>query len=721
MTRPTVRWHDHPEIRRDCHGIPNVTALGEPELYYCQGQAHATDRGLQMILMRLVGQGRISEWLDSSDASLKVDKFFRRANWFANTGGAVEELDAHEQNLLDAYCQGVNRAFAQRVPWECKLCRYRPEPWEPRDTLLMLCMLGYSTLASSQGEMERLLVEMIQGGIAEEKLNELFPGVLGGLDANLLKRVKLGERLVPAELWGLALPRMMASNNWVISGEKSVSGKPILANDVHLEGNRLPAVWCEMVLRCGGRYLMGGTLPGIPGVLAGRNNGVAWGVTYAFTDAEDSWIENCRDGKYYREEENRWVDFRRRAETIKRKGKPAVTLDIFENEHGVLDGDPRREGYYLATRWAAAESGAGMLKAVLGLLRVDSVDGGMELLGGVETAWNFVLADRHGDIGYQMSGLTPIRRPGVSGFVPLPGWKRENDWQGFVHPHDLPRVKNPPQGFFATANNDLNQHGRGAPINLSMGPYRALRIRDLLSLRDDFCVEDFFTMQFDVYSKQGEIFMNILRPQLPPSQAGDTLRNWDLRYDADSEGAWLFEQFYEELNREVFGNGGLGPKVVDTLRRDTGVFIDFYHNFDVVLLSENSGWFGGRSREEIFRQVAARILRGPSRKWGTSQRFMMTNIFFNGKLPRILGFDRGPFIAMGNRATIHQAQLYSSHGRRSSFLPSFRFVTDVATDEMHTTLAGSPSDRRFSRWYANRLADWLQGRFKTLTGRPPGN
>lgn len=704
-----------PPFTRDEHGIPYIKAADESALFFGQGMAHATDRALQMLLMRIVGQGRVSEILDSCDASLRVDQFFRRANWSRNAEPPLAQLDPRERALLQAYCDGVNHVLAHRIPWEIRLCRHWPEPWQPQDTVMLLRMLGYLTLGASQGELEKLFVEMVQAGVTSERLHELFPGILGKLELDLIKQVKLSERLVPANLWGAALPRMMASNNWVIAGRKTASGKPLLANDVHLEGNRLPAIWCEMRLRCGDRYLMGGTIPGVPGVLSGRNNELAWSVTYAFADGEDSWIEKCRDGKCYREDVNRWIQFHARKETIHRKHKPSVELIFYENDHGVLDGDPRVEGHYLATRWAPADSGAGALKAGFNLLHATSVERGMNLLGGVETGWSFLLADERGNIGFQMSGRLPIRRTGVSGFVPLPGWKRENDWQGFVAMQDLPRAFNPPEGCFATANEDLNRFGRSKPINMPMGPYRGDRIRQLLAARDKFTIADMFAMHFDVYSRQAELFMTVLKPLLPDTPEAARLRDWDLKYTADSEGAYLFERFYEQLYREVFGKGGLGEATVDALREQTGAFIDFYHNFDRVLLTEDSAWFAGRNRDDIFREAAAVALRIKPRKWGECHRFEMTNIFFGGKLPRFLGFDRGPFTAIGNRATIHQAQLYTSGGRRTSFLPSFRVVIDLAASEIHTNVAGGPSDRRFSRWYASDIEGWLHGRYKKLS------
>ena len=204
--------------------------------------------------------------------------------------------------------------------------------------------------------------------------------------------------------------------------ESQRSGKPILANDPHLEANRLPNVWCELVLTCDGRPVMGASMPGLPGILVGRSPDLAWGATYAFVDASDSWVEHCRKGCCYREKDDTWHPFQARKEIIKRKKKPPEEITFYENEHSVLDGDPHQEGYYLATRWAPGERGDAALKAVFEIGLTDSVAEAMASFGKIESAWSYVFADRHGDIGYQMTGLVPRRREGISGFVPLPGW-----------------------------------------------------------------------------------------------------------------------------------------------------------------------------------------------------------------------------------------------------------------------------------------------------------
>ena len=706
-------------IWRDEAGIPHIDAENLSDLYWGNGYVHATDRGMQMLLMRILGQGRASEILDSGDDTLKIDLFFRKMNWAGNIKDQMSSLDNEAKQYLESYCKGVNAAFLEKYPWEFKLLGYKPEKWVPENSIMITRMIGYLTLAQSQEEIERLLLELVQGNVSKEKLDELFPGILEGLDIDLIKKVKLNERVVPSNiLWNSGAPRMMASNNWVISGKKTSSGKPIMANDPHLEVNRLPNVWCEIALSSQGRYILGGTMPGFPGVLSGRGTNVAWGVTAGFVDSCDSWIEHCKDGKYYREENDKWVKFTERKEIIKRKKKKAFEAVYFENEHGVLDGDPYTEAYYLATRWAPGESGSAAVSAILGLWNIRSVDEGMDTIGKIETGWSFVFADVEGDIGFQMTGLVPKRRKGISGFVPLPGWKKENDWQGYESYKDLPRIKNPKEMFFATANNNLNRYGSVSPINIAMGAYRADRISHILAKGDTFTIADIKKMHFDVYSLQAEYFMKLLKPHLPDTAQGKLLLEWDMQYDAESEGAYLFELFYKELYKEVFGKNGFGETVTNYLKEETGVFIDFYDNFDRILLSEKSIWFGDRSRDEIYRVAAKNALNVNPKKWKKVQGFIMSHLLFGKKLPMFFGFDRGPVIGIGGRATIHQGQIYRSGERDTTFMPSFRTVTDMDKEEYFSVLAGGPSDRRFSKWYCSDLNNWISGKYKLITANP---
>lgn len=701
-------------IRRDENGVPHVKADSIADLYKGLGYCHAMDRGLQMLLMRILGLGRASELLQSTKEMEEIDIFFRKMNWSGKVDSEVTKLTPDLKEFSDSYCLGVNEYLSKKYPWELKLAGYKPDAWTIGDTMLLSRMTGYLTLAQSQGEIERLLVEMVQGGVEKEKLEELFPGLLGDMDEALIRRIKLSERIVPEGLkWNSIVPRVMASNNWVVGGARSASGQAMLANDPHLENNRLPNVWYEISLSVGERYGMGATMPGIPALVIGKTNDLAWGVTYSFMDSVDSWMEECKDGKAKRED-GKWVPFSERKEIIKRKGKKPIEVKFYENEHGVLDGDPYEEGLYLATRWATAEAGVKSLKAFTDIWSAKSAEEGMNCLGNLEVSFNWVFADVAGNIGYQMSGLLPKRGKGSSGFVPLEGWKKENDWQGFFEYVDLPRSYNPDEQYIVTANDDLNHLGKVTASNISMESYRADRIRQLIDEREKLTPEYCEKMQFDTYSLQAKKIMDILRPLLPFSRQGDILRDWDCCYDPESKGAYLFEEFYKKLLIKVFGKSALGEEVVSWLHEGTGIFADFYGNFDRVLLAERSEWFNGKSRNEIYSECALEALSGEAVEWGESKKYKLSNMFFGGKLPALFGFDGGPVKMRGGRASIHQGQLYNSGGRTTSFCPTFRMIAEMDKNYIRTALAGGPSDRRFSKWYLSGQDGWEKGEYKIL-------
>jgi len=716
-TRTELRGDGLVVIERDAHGIPHVMAAYDSDLYRGLGYCHGADRGLQMLVLRVLVQGRGCELLADSDEMLGVDRFFRRMDFGREAAAERDKLPERYQVLLDAYVAGVNEAFDQAIPWELRVLRYQHTPWDAGDSLALTRLMAYVNLAQSQGDMERLLVEMVQGGVPTGHLDELFPGLLGDLDPYLVRKVRLGERVVPAALsWLAAVPKAMASNNWVIAGSRTASGAAMLANDPHLEVNRLPAVWYEAALESEDRFCLAATMPGLPAALLGRTNNLAWGVTYAFMDGIDSWIEDCRDGCFKRNEggEEKWLPFRERRELIKRRKHDDVEVIFHDNDHGVLDGDPHDPGLYLTTCWSSSSgTGASSVAAIMAMFHADDVQTGMKLIGHVETAWNWVLADREGNIGYQMSGRLPMRAPECDGFVPLEGWNPGNDWRGFVPADRLPWSINPDCGYIVTANNDLNSWGRSRPINLPMAPFRADAIAAALDARTDWNVDETAKLQLDVGSRHAAQYMEVLRPLLPKSDNAQLLADWDCRYDPDSRAAWLFERFYTALLRDVFG-AFMGDEVVSHLLGETGIVADFAWNLDRVLMDAKSAWYGGRDRDEVWRSVAEDALSGPAQTWASDRQLLMRHLLFGGKLPRFAGFDHGPITLAGGRATIRQGQIYRSGGRETSFAPSYRLVVDFAEDVAHTALAGGVSDRRFSNLYVSDIDNWLAGRLKRV-------
>ncbi|MFK5856346.1 MAG: penicillin acylase family protein, partial [Bacteroidota bacterium] len=589
-------------IERIEGGIPLVKATCESDMYYGIGYCHAMDRGMQMMMMKILGTGTASAHLSGDDEMLEIDKFFRRMNWHNNVADEIQKLNNNEQELLQAYCDGANAAFAKNKPWELKmLLGFKDFNWEKEDVIIQARMAGFLTLAQSQGEIERLFVQMVQNGVSKELLNELFPDILGDYDEDLIKKIKLNEKIVPDSVkWNVASSSFMASNNWVISGKKTSSGKPLLANDPHLEINRLPAVWYEIAVQIGGKYAYSATMPGMPILLISRNNNLAWGATYSFMDATDSWVEQCKEGKYLKDDH--WHSFNERIEVIERKKGETVEVTYFENDHGILDGNPYNEGYYLCTKWSGEKSGAASIKAGFAMWSADNVEKGMGIIGKLEPSFSWALADTHGNIGMQMSGLLPIRKKGVSGFAPLPGWLSENDWQGYHDHTKLPRAYNPDEGYIITTNNNLNKLGEVDAINMPMGEYRADRIKQLIEATEKSNIETTKKIHYDTYSLQAELFMDIIRPLLPDTAEGNMLRDWDLCYDIESKGATMFEMIYRSIYSEVFGEA-MGVSLIDFLKNQSGIFIDFYANFDRILLSEKSSWFLGRERDEIYQKA----------------------------------------------------------------------------------------------------------------------
>ncbi len=712
---------DHPIlIYRDNHGVPHINAESEKDLYYAMGYIHARDRGMQLLVTRILCLGQASKYLASTDEILEVDKFFRRMNFYGNAAAEILKIPGDALNLLNAYVDGVNGGFKEGIPWELKLLKYNPDPWRLEDTIALGCLTGYVSLAQGLATVERFLVELVQAGVSRPKLEALFPGLLTGLDIELIKKIKMGSRLVPEGLvWNSMIPKFMASNNWVVSGQRTKSGRAIMANDPHLEVNRLPCVWQEIVAKLKNdtqdRYIMGSTFPGMPGFMVGRTNDLAWGMTYTFADDVDSWVEECQGNTCRRGDQ--WIPLRERHEVIERKGKPDVTVVFYENDHGTLDYTTNDNGYFLSTKWTGQQGVGG--KSFMALQKIFNAKGvkeGMDLFGQFEVSVNWVIADANGKIGYQMSGMVPARKENNKGFVPLAGWDKENDWKGFIPHHDLPRLFNPEKGFIATANNDLNHLGKAKPINTPMGPYRADRISQLLNERHNLAREDMIAIQYDVYSIQAEKFMKILRPLLPDTKQGQILSTWDLTYTPDSKGAYLFEQVYWKLIETVIGDtGGLDQGTISHLITETGIFIDFYENVDQILLSNDSVWFDGKERDAIYKNVASEALDISVYAWGEKNTIVMQHLLFGGKFPRFLGFDVGPIPVRGGRATPHQGQVYRSSDRATSFLPSYRFIVDFAFDGALTNLPGGPTDRRFSKWYTSDLDNWLNGGFKILT------
>lgn len=702
-------------IQRNNDGVPTITAKNQRDLCYGIGYAHATDRLVQMMLVRAIVQGRSSEKFAGDDELIEIDKFMR---WIFLEKDIEQEIDKLEPEIkqeLDAYCAGINSVIAEKKrSFEFLLTGYKPEPWGIKDSIATAKVMGFVGLAQTQVDMQKFLIQMIQQGASEEKIKALFPYLTEKIDSDLIKSIQLDMKIIPDQIWNGVLPNFKASNNWAVSGEKTKSGHPMLATDPHLEVNRLPAVWYEMVGNVNGEKIMGITMPGLPMTIMGRTKNLAWGGTYGFMDMIDYFIEDCEDEKFLYDEE--WKSFEKREEIIKPKKKDPIHLTFYENHHGVLEGNPAQSGKYLAMAYTGRSgAGADVFNTTMRIHTIRTVKEAQQLLRGLAApTFNWALADREGNIGFQMSGKMPKRADGFSGLLPIPGWDSANDWQGFENSEQHPSCLNPESGFFATANNDLNKFGENSPINICMAPYRVQRIMEILAENQPVDAETFQAMHYDLYSKQAERLMPLFFHLLPDTENGKILKEWDFVYDENSKGAMLFESVYRNLIEIVFGKNGIGEEAMAHLLDETILFSIYFGNFDDVIMDENSPWFAETSRLEMLKKAIEKGLDVSILPYGETRKYDMNNIFLGGKFPGFFGFDLKNKTLPGSRATIPQGQICRFGGRISTFSPSFRMIAEMQKDEILTNLPGGPSGKRFSKWYKSDLKNWENGRYKLV-------
>lgn len=705
------------EIKRNEHGIPEITAFSYRDAAYALGWVHANDRQLQIMITRIILEGKASEKIAASPELIEMDKFMKSLDLYPDIAEQKKLLERDVRESAEDYSAGINSYMeeAGRV-FELKLLKCVIDPWKIEDSMMLAKVFSYFGLTDVQGNMEKLIVQMIQNGIDEKRIKELFPYLTDKIDYDLYKKVKLAPPLVPGAVqWLSKIPRFTGSNNWAVSGKLTESGMPILCGDPHLEVNRMPAIWHEVVIHLPEDTIIGFALPGTPSVIIGRNRNLAFSPTYSFMDMIDFRIEECRDGKYRRG--NTWHHFDVKEEIIRTKKGEEIKIRIYENELGILEGDPAVDGFYLIRQWSAGrECGAQELNVIHNIMKSKTVREGMKHYRDLDAAsFNFVMADTGGNIGYQMSGRFFNRPSGVSGLLPLPAWDKKYNSRGYVSKNRLPSLYNPKEGMIVTANQDLNHLGTSNPINLAMAPYRAERIEQMLKMKKKVGIEYMKEIHYDLYSIQAEKMMKIIHPLLNDSEKESILKNWDFRYKSDSKAASIFENIYSSMLETVFGDFGFGREAEKYLFTETSIFNDYFGNFDNILLNKKSCWFKFGSRDDLLRTVIAEGLKKKSAEYGKTRKIYFKHLLFADKLPSFLGLDYGPVVLPGGRSTITQGQIFRSSGHTTTFSPSCRIIADMSDKSLLTNTTGGNCDRPFTKWYGNNNNGWLNGIYKKLS------
>jgi penicillin amidase len=515
------------QIGRDARGIPYIEAGNEHDLYFAQGYVTAGDRLWQMDLLRRTARGELAEIL--GQAAVEGDKRHRILGFGRLVEELVPKLQPQVRASLEAYAEGVNAYIKNldpsKLPLECRILQYSPQPWRAADSLLVGKIFAETLSTTWPTDLMRASMSTLPADVRRF----LFP-VTSPLDVLVVGsdgktgRVDFDPAAQSIALQSASLPSVdpdssHASNNWVISGKRTVTGKPLLANDPHLAPSA-PSIWYMTHLSMPGLRVAGVTTPGAPGIILGHNERIGWGATNLEPDVQDLYMESAGSGETHREE-------------IKVRNAATVTVDVSTTRHGpiILEAGGRR----YALRWTALDPGSSELSALYFVNRARNWKEFREALRDYPgPTQNFVYADVDGHIGYYGAGKIPVRKSG-DGSIPYDGSSGDGDWTRYIPFDELPQIFDPPSGVIVTANQRVV--GSDYPYHLTHNwahPNRARRIFDLLQAKPKLSVDDLQSVQADTYSIAGKTFYDEVSKMAP-----GLLLEWNGRSDADSRGALL--------------------------------------------------------------------------------------------------------------------------------------------------------------------------------------
>jgi penicillin G amidase len=728
-------------VRRDRWGTPHIQASSVEDGLFAQGFVSAQDRLWAMDFYRRVVSGRLSEF--AGEETLKTDRVMRTLGMRHVAEREEAGLDPELRALLDRYCAGINAgaAAAKARPLEFRLLGLEWEPWTPVDVLALGKLLAFGL--STNWERELLRADMVRdlGPELTARLDPTYPRdnpivdqtAWDGVGLPLVEQIDAVRRSL-----GLAT-EASGSNNWAVSGERSVTGMPLIAGDPHLPQG-MPGLWYEIEVRIDDWFVRGASLPGLPGLYMGQTNDVAWTITNVMSDIQDLFIERVDGDRYLFEDEWRPLETRSEEIVVKGRAEPA-TVEIRETHHGPIvnealgadDAEP------LALAWQTLREPTAFLGQV-DLLRVRS---GPELVATLEghtsPPSNMVWADRHGSIGYKLIGRLPLRRGGVAD-LPKPGWTGEFEWEGTIPYDELPEVVDPESGFLVTANNRIVDDDYPHHITSEwLDGFRAKRIEELLESREKHDLDHFAEMQMDLLSLPGLEAARRLSRLRPPGQresaAIERLRAWDGRLDPDTVAGTIYQAFLLRLAREVaraaIGDRDLIERWLD--RADNGFAPHItspwrWHSHLMDLWEEADAGLIGRPWDDLVVEALAGALDDLTDRFGPDPDGWRWGDVHEMEFKHALG-DANPLLhrllnrklrAGGAQETVCQIAYDPNDPYHAVWGPSWRMVADPTDPDrsrwqMFTGESGHPA----SPHYADLQPRWLAGETQPMCGEGP--
>jgi len=741
-------------IETDSLGVPTIRAGSPEDATFGLGFVHARDRLWQMEFQRRIGSGRLSEVLGRR--LVPTDRFLRTVGFRRAAENALRALSAGTRARLDAYAAGINQflATSSARPIEFRLLRVGAAPFDAVDCLVWSKMMAWD-LASANSSNEIRRARFV-AAVGPERAAELLPPVpaeptilrddewKGVSDFGLRSPGSRGKEIANFgyEAW-MELERRFAlledlgfggetvgSNSWVLSGSRTATGRPILANDPHL-GLRTPSVWYVARLEAPGLSAAGATLPGIPTIILGHNARIAWGLTSLEPDVQDLYLEQIDPsdpGLYLHA--GSWRRFETRTETIHVRGERDVVFPVRSSVHGpivtdVLDGAKTLTSAAVALRWTGLDSDDTTSEAFDG---INTAGNWTEFLAAASRlrapSQNLIYADVEGHIGYTASGAIPIR-PRADGLLPVPGTGAD-DWTGYIPFEKLPRIFDPPRGFIVTANNRVVS--QRYPYLLTGDwpePYRASRITALVSSRTGLELSDSRAIQLDTVSSQAADLLPLLLDTRPADAASARalarLAGWNRDFSPESVPASIYAAWYAKLSEmpqdELAATpaGGVRSRfLVNALRRDSA-------------WCDDARTPARETCADFKTATLAHAVSELERRLGANQDRWQWKRLHKARFPHGV-FDRVPLLsrffsletsAGGDASTVN----VGAYRRDGSFLmtdgPSYRQVLDLADFSrslyVHTT---GQSGNVFDRRYRNLLPLWRDGKYFSIAGPP---